>query len=533
MIFILSFAFAFFAYKRLIASLFFFQQERYNNLSFLKFIFHKLQLIDKNLTCLLFLYAILSVAKKNFYIDSIVLSVLFLSFAFLQFNPFSKNNKHSLDWTFKAKFLIIISMLISIAISSCLFYHLKNLSPYCFCSVVVYLLLLIQSLPFLLIFSNLLLQPAQYIIKSYYIRSAKIKLNTFHPTIIAITGSFGKTSTKNILFHILNSVASTITTDRSVNTLLGIAKFIKNNLKKHHKYFIVEVGTSSPGKIQKICNLIKPNFGILTAIGFAHFQNFKNQTELAKEKLSLILSVHKNNGFSIINKLQVNENFIPNIDNLSFLSNTIENQNDFSIANVSQNQNGISFDLIYLNHTYKISAPIFGTHQAYNISMAIIMANKIGVPMNTILATIPSLQQVEHRLEVKKLDNGITIIDDAFNSNVDGFLSALDTLKALSINGRAILITPGMVELGNKHKEQHVKVALKALQVCDIVIAVIPERIKDFVDTFKRNMKPSQNIILVDSFKDAYTWISQNSIKGDVILYENDLPDLFEVKIKI
>ena len=526
-------SFAFFSYKRLLISLLFFQQERYKNINFLKFIFHKLQLIDKNLTCVVFLYSILSIAKKSYVIDASVLSILFILFGIMQLNPFANNNKNKLDMTYKTKIILGLSSLISISFSVFIFYNMYNLENYCLCNVIGYLLLLIQILPFILIISNLIFHPLEMIAKYKYVKDAKKKLNQLNPIVIAITGSFGKTSTKNILFHILSSVVPTLTTERSINTLLGISKVIKKNLKKHHKYFIVEVGTSGPGKIQTICNLIKPKFGILTAIGFAHFENFKNQDALAKEKLSLIHSVEKNNGFSIINKCQVEEKFIPNIKNVSFLSNKIVNDDDFSVINIMQNINGISFDLVYQNNIHKISAPIFGTHQAYNISMAIIMANKIGIPMDTILATLASLKQVEHRLEVKKHSDGITIIDDGFNSNMDGFLSALDTLKALAVDGRAILITPGMVDLGNKHKEQHIQVALKAIDVCDIVIAVVPDRIKDFVDTFKQNMKHNQQIILVDSFKEALMWTSQNTKKGDVILYENDLPDVFETKIKI
>ena len=215
------------------------------------------------------------------------------------------------------------------------------------------------------------------------------------------------------------------------------------------------------------------------------------------------------------------------------IDDKITDEKHYKLSNIKQDLSGISFTLSYSKNDYFITAPIYGLHQANNISLAFIMALKLGIPAETIIATLKTLKQVEHRLEVKKQSNGITIIDDGFNSNVDGFISALDTLKTLSQNGRAILITPGMVDLGKKHKEQHIEVAKHALKTCDIVIAVVPDRIKDFVETFEKSMNKNQQIILVDSFKEALIWTSENTKSGDVILYENDLPDVFETKIKI
>lgn len=527
--------FMFFAYKRSLLSLHFFQQEGYENKNFFKFIFHKLNLIDKYLTVVIFLYTVLSVGYKNYNIDMVVLSVIFTLFALIQFNPMSAKSKKKLVLTLRAKRILYVAILIDFVFAGILFYNLHTLKSYCLCLEVGYLLLLIQAIPFMLIISNILLKPFEILVRHKYVRDAKLRLEEVNPVVIGITGSFGKTSTKNILAHIVSSVAPTLTTARSINTLMGITQVIRADLKKNYKYFIVEVGTSAKGKIKKICSLIKPKFGILTAVGFAHFANFKNQESLAEEKMDLIKSVNANNGVSVINTLQVDKKFIPNMENLIFLSDKDENKNTYKISNIKQNVDGISFTLSFDGIEHKINAPIFGEHQANNISMAIILAIKLGIPMDTIIASLKTLKQVEHRLEVKKQSNGIIIIDDGFNSNVDGFVSALDTLKTLSQSngGRAILITPGMVDLGKKHKEHHLRVANVALSTCDVVIAVVPERIKDFVGAFKKSMNKNQQLILADSFKEALSWTEKNAKKGDVILYENDLPDLFEAKIKI
>ena len=388
-----------------------------------------------------------------------------------------------------------------------------------------YMILFIQSLPFMLVLSNILLSPIEIFVKHHYVAEAKSILNKYKPIVIGITGSFGKTSTKNILNHILSSVASSMTTARSINTLMGITQVIREELKPSYKYFIVEVGTSKKGRIKKICNLVKPQYGILTAIGSAHFESFKSKDAIAREKFDLIKSVINNNGSYIINSALVDEKYIKRFH---------ADRTDFAVSNIDVSSKGISFELKYNRQKYKISAPIFGIHQAQNISLAFIMALKLGIPADTIIASLKTLPQTEHRLEVKQQD-GLTIIDDAFNSNIDGFKSALSTLKILASEkkGRAILITPGMVELGQEHDSQHKEVAKTALDTCDIVIAVVPERIKAFVDKFTAEKSVNQEIILVNTLAEARKWLAANSKHNDVVLYENDLPDVFEAKIKI
>ena len=518
----------FFVYKRTLFYSLFFQQERYSTVSFSKFIFNKFQLIDKKLSLILFFYTIFATGTKIYNLDMIIISLLFLIFAFLTPNPRSGFAKKKLDITKRLKRILEISFIFDVlfllSLSSYI-YKLNAKNIYCFCEVMGYMILFIQSLPFMLIISNIILSPIEMFVKHHYVAEAKAILKKYNPIVIGITGSFGKTSTKNILNHILSSVASSMTTARSINTLMGITQVIREELKPSYKYFIVEVGTSKKGRIRKICNLVKPQYGILTAIGSAHFESFKSKDAIAREKFDLIKSVINNNGSYIINPFLVDEKYIKRFRT---------DKTNFSISDVNVSSNGISFQLKYNKQKYNISAPIFGTHQAQNISLAFIMALKLGIPADTIIASLKTLPQTEHRLEVKTQE-GLTIIDDAFNSNIDGFKSALSTLKILATEkkGRAILITPGMVELGREHDAQHKEVAKVALDTCDIVIAVVPERIKAFVDKFTVEKSTDQEIILVNTLAEARQWLSANSKRNDVVLYENDLPDVFEAKIKI
>lgn len=522
-------SFLFFAYKRTIFYSLFFQQERYSTKSFMKFIFHKYQLIDKKLSIILFFYTIFATGTKIYLLDIIIMSSLFLLFGILTPNPSSGFVKKKIDFTKRLKRILGVSFIYNIFFATLFFfytYKLETKGIYCFCEIMGYMILLIQILPLTLILSNITLFPLELYTKHKYISEAKSKLGKLKPIVIGITGSFGKTSTKNILNHILSSVSTSMTTKRSINTLMGITQVIREELKPAYKYFIVEIGTSNKGRIKKICNLVKPEYGILTAIGSAHFENFKSKDAIAKEKFDLIKSVKSRNGKYIINPSLVDDKYIKKYkaDKLKF------SVNDISISTL-----GISFKLDYDKNIYNISAPIFGIHQAENISLAFIMALNLGIPGDTIIASLRTLPQTEHRLEVKPQPNGTIIIDDAFNSNISGFKSALDTLSILAKEkkGRAILITPGMVELGTEHDIQHKEVAVKALDTCDIVIAVVPERIKSFIDTFKKDKKPSQEIIVVNNLKEAQEWLGLNIKTNDVVLYENDLPDIFETKINI
>ncbi len=518
----------FFVYKRTLFYSLFFQQERYGNYSFIKFIFNKFQLIDKKLSIILFFYTIFATGTKIYKLDMTVISILFLVFAFLTPNPHSNFAKQKLDITKRLKRILEVSFVFDILFLFSILLRIYNLEAknlYCFCEVMGYMILFIQSLPFILILGNIILSPIEIFVKHHYTAEAKSILKKYNPIVIGITGSFGKTSTKNILNHILSSVSTSMTTARSINTLMGITQVIREELKPSYKYFIVEIGTSKKSRIRKICNLVQPQYGILTAVGSAHFENFKSKDAIAKEKFDLIKSVVNNNGSYIINSNLVDEKYIKRFHT---------DKTNFDISDINISSSGISFKLKYNRQKYNISAPIFGVHQAQNISLAFIMALKLGIPADTIIASLKTLPQTEHRLEVKSQD-GLTIIDDAFNSNIDGFKSALSTLKILATEkkGRAILVTPGMVELGREHDIQHKEVAKTALETCDIVIAVVPERIRSFVDKFTVEKSVNQEIILVNSLAEARQWLSANSKKNDVILYENDLPDVFETKIKI
>ncbi|MDR1337720.1 MAG: hypothetical protein LBJ73_01675 [Rickettsiales bacterium] len=467
----------------------------------MKFIFHKAQLVDKRVAPALLITAGVGLLWSHAWI----LSCIILSAgAIIEKNPL-KQSKKKLARTRRWQRIFYGSLLAA----AILFWLMPNLWT---------LPMLVVLLPFLLMISNAFWKPIESVAHDFrYIRKAQKKLCEINPITIGITGSFGKTSVKNIIQHVLSAMESSYATPKSINTVMGVVRVINQELLPSHKYFVVEMGTDRPnGSLGKLCELIKPQYGILTAIGGAHLENYKSLDQLAAEKAKLL----KASGKTIINSAQVAQKYIKEYaaDNADvFYSDTI--------SDIEIKSDGLHFNF----DGHKIFAPVYSTVQAYNIALSFMMLRKIGMPASNIILALRTLPQTSHRSEVLRRGD-ITIIDDGYNSNLDGFLSALNTTKILAneSGGRTIIITPGIVELGAKHAEYHKIIGQRASALMDVVIAVAFDRIKDFTNEIS-----PEKLVTVMTKRDADNWLAKNAQPGDVILYENDLPDFFEEKIRI
>ncbi|GHU00550.1 Mur ligase [Alphaproteobacteria bacterium] len=489
-------SFLIFAARRLLFMLKFLQQNSYGNLAFLRFAAGGARLIDKRLTLCL-LAATLGLPGQTW-----LPPALFLAFAAIERNPLRADaNKKKLALTWRARRIFAVALMLAAG-------ALWRLGP----------LWAVQALPLALVAANLLLWPVEKLGQARYLRAARKRLAEVAPAVIGITGSFGKTSTKNILAHILASSVPAYATERSVNTLMGLTRAIRENLRPHHRYFIAEIGTSHPGEIARICRLVEPRHGILTAIGAAHYGNFNGLDDIAAEKNALTSAVLAASGTMVVNATQVAEKYRR--------EGTVELK-DGDITEVEITPRGISFRL----SGTPVSAPVYGRHQATNIALAWLLARALGVPEANIRAALATLPQTEHRLEVKNGEiAGTTVIDDGFNSNIDGFVSALETLDILgrARGGRRILVSPGMVELGPLHDDHHRRAAEAANRTADIVVSVAPERIRAFTAALN-----GPETVEVPTFKAARAWLADHARPADTILYENDLPDVYEEKIRI
>ena len=535
MIYLYSIFLVFFIYNRSKFLMLFFQQEEYKIFPFFDFTLKKFQLIDKRFTILLF--TLFSICDLNYFLlfTTIILAIFGL---FYEKDPYNKTIfKKPLVLTNRVKRIWFLNLSLS-AIFLIPIISITTLN-----TIFIYSLALVISQPFLLIISNIFLIPLEIMIRRSYRKEAESKLKKLKPFTIGITGSFGKTSLKHIIGHLLRTgFKPTYFTPGSVNTLMGLTRVIREKLLPFHKYFIAELGTGQMGRMKKLCALTQPKIGILTAIGNAHFNFFKTQNNLAKEKFELAKSVLKQkDGFLILNTLHIDKKYIEQYvgnkkDQILLLTRDknsfINYPNKAFLTSTVQTSKGIQTNLHYKGKVYNLNAPIFGIHQAENMALAYLLSLKIGGKTSILNASLKSLPQITHRFE-KKSKNPI-IIDDAFNSNPTGFSKAIETLQIFktSKKSRLILITPGMVELGKDHKKEHFKVGKKAGEIIDIVLLVRADRFEDFEKGFKLTAKNKQ-IIKCATLKEAQIWLRENQKKEDVILYENDLPDTFEPKIYI
>jgi UDP-N-acetylmuramoyl-tripeptide--D-alanyl-D-alanine ligase len=349
---------------------------------------------------------------------------------------------------------------------------------------------------------------------------------------------------KHILGHILQTQAPTLITPGSVNTSMGITRIIRERLTEDHKYFIVEMGAYGVGSIASLCRLTPPDFGIITNIGHAHYERFKSLETVAQAKFELADAViEKGTGKMVIHertlrfpsvravKMDYPESFVvcgepPEVDRHKQKDINYLERGDVHIIEVTQQANGLDIKIGIGDKTYNLNPPIYGLHHGHNVVLAAVMALELGVDINAIQLALHSLPQISHRLEVKPNHaEKYVIIDDSYNSNPLGFRSALDLMVLMATGGRKILITPGMIELGIAHDEAHAQIGSYAGQICDVAIIVRPSRIPTFVKAFKESGK---TLVEVGSFQEASEWLEKNRQENDLVLIENDLPDMYE-----
>ena len=509
-----------FTIRRLMTFLHVFQQEEYNGKRFIPWIIEN-KAFDKKMSAIIFLAFILS-----FFINSSITTLLlfigFLCVAYFEKNPV-KQAKKKLVLTDRAKRILGIALIISLVTS---------LIPSMVSQPLIWLVY-VQLLPLALVASTILLKPKDKKVNASFRQEAVEKLEKLNPFIIGITGSFGKTSVKHILGHILENHAGTLITPGSVNTEMGITRIIRERLTAQHKYFIVEMGAYGIGSIRRLCNLTPPKLSIISAIGKAHLERFKNLEGTAKAKYEIAEAAIENGGSVVIHTGVLERKYAQEFTN-KHAEHFIHcgKNGEFRAENVQQTLEGLCFDLKVNEDSYPVLAPIYGQHHIDNMLLSIATAHKIGMSIEDIIFCLKTVPQITHRLEVKRQPN-YTIIDDAFNSNPNGFSAALDVLDSITpAGGKRILVTPGMVELGDDHESEHLRLGKKAAQTTDITIVVCPERIPSFIDGFNKEGSGA-TLIEMATFKEAEKWIAENAQKQDVILLENDLPDLYEDKLVI
>ncbi len=373
--------------------------------------------------------------------------------------------------------------------------------------------------------------PIEKGVYTYYKTKAQNKLKSMtNLKIIGITGSYGKTSSKNILSAILNIKYNALPTPRNLNTYNGLIMTVNNHLDKFTDIFIAEMGAYVKGEIAGLCKLIKPKYGILTTIGTAHLESFGSEENITTGKFELIESL-PSDGFAILNgddPKQVNYKLKNKVKTIWI---GIDNHDvDVYAKNIKCSRKGTSFDVVFKGDkkSYHFETKLLGNHNVYNILDGIACGKEFGISIEDLIEAVKGVSPVEHRLELKKLGNFYQI-DDAYNSNPIGAQRACQVLKMMP--GTKIVVTPGMIELGDKEIEYNKEFGKQIADVADYVILIGENQTKPIKEGLLDKGFDKDQIIIFNDVREAYPFISNLATKEEVYaLFENDLPDTYNEK---
>ena len=382
--------------------------------------------------------------------------------------------------------------------------------------------------PFVIWLANIINKPIEKIVFEHYKHLAKTKLKQMkNLKRIGITGSYGKTSTKNALNDILNVKYNSFATEKSFNTMNGLMISINNKLDKFSDVFIAEMGAFRRGEIKEKCNFIRPQYGILTTIGTAHLESFGDIKNTQKAKFELIDSLPEN-GIAVLNmddEYQTSYQ-IKSKCKVVWVS-TKNNKADVYAYDIKLSNKGTTFKCKFKGNDEinVFETKLLGEANVYNILESIAMAYSLGMNITEISTGVRRIQTVEHRLELREFSDNITIIDDAYNSNPVGSKMALDVLDMM--DGKKIIITPGMIELGEKQYEYNKEFGRQMAKVCDEVILIGVEQTRPIFEGLKEAKYNEKKIHILNDVKDSFKLMQKISDDNTYVLIENDLPDIF------
>lgn len=426
-------------------------------------------------------------------------------------------------WRILATMLVLAAIPIAAVILICIFggYPLDR-------AAVTALIIFCFSQVFALAANSLLKPVEAHINRKYYLDAERILKSMPDLKIIGITGSYGKTSTKHYLNRILSEKYDVMMTPGSFNTTMGVIRTVREYLKPYNEVFIVEMGAKQPNDIKEICDLVLPSVGIVTAVGEQHLESFKTIENVQRTKFELIDSLPAD-GLAVVND---DFPYVANrpVDNVECVRYAVSSTGAaaYTAEDIAYTPQGTSFTVLTpAGERIPFTTHLVGECNVSNLLAAIIVALRMDVPVDKIRYAVDNIEQVEHRLNMKRTPGGITIIDDAFNSNPTGSKMALDVLKMMT-GGRRIIVTPGMIELGDRQAELNGKFGEAIADSADIAI-IVGEYNREAIVAGIESVEPrSAKIYKVASFAESQQLLSTMLKPGDTILYENDLPDTFK-----
>lgn len=376
--------------------------------------------------------------------------------------------------------------------------------------------------PLMIMLSALIAQPVEKRINDQFLNDAKRRLDAMGGLIrIGITGSYGKTSTKFLLRDILSVKYRVLATPSSFNTPMGVTRVIREQLMPSHQVFIAEMGARHVGDIAELVDLVHPTVGLLTSVGPQHLDTFGSIERVRDTKYELIeglpqdgTAIFARDGAlceELYARCPLEAKYMPG----DLLAASDEETGPW----------GTRFTLtdVKTGESRKVSTRLLGEHSIANLMLCCTAAKTLGMTLSEIAEGVSRCQPVEHRLQLISGGGGVTIIDDAFNANPVGAKAALRVLERFP--GRRIIVTPGMVELGGEEAAFNASFGEQMAGCVDIAILVGKRHTAPIAEGLRKKGFPEENIHVVSSLNESTQVLHAMMKSGDVVLYENDLPD--------
>jgi UDP-N-acetylmuramoyl-tripeptide--D-alanyl-D-alanine ligase len=391
--------------------------------------------------------------------------------------------------------------------------------------------------PLALIVANILLMPVEGALRGRFVAQARRVLAEIDPVVIGITGSYGKTSTKTYLTHILNGRYKAYATPKSYNTMMGVCIAINNDLANDYsvEYFVCEMGAYIPGEIARICDLTHPKISLVVEVGPQHLERFGSLENIAIAKYEIIKALPPD-GLGVFNW---DNPYVREMYERGYPANRIavsreadpaaEGDTPRLIASeVSESLNALRFRVTdkATDETALFNVPLLGLHNVTNILMSTAVALHEGMTLAEVARRASTLQPAESRLTRQVDARGITILNDAYSANP---VSVGHALRVLSMHtgGRRLLITPGMVELGELMEQENKRLGEIAAQHATDIILIGEKQTAPIAAGLRDADYPAEQVQVMQSVRDAIAWYERNLGAGDTVLFLNDLPDTY------
>jgi UDP-N-acetylmuramoyl-tripeptide--D-alanyl-D-alanine ligase len=364
-------------------------------------------------------------------------------------------------------------------------------------------------IPAMIDLALLALGPIERVLGNRWVDHAASRLETSGAKVVAITGSYGKTTTKQYVAHLLSGSFRVVASPASFNNRMGLARAINENLVPGTEVFVAEMGTYGPGEIAELTGWIPPDVAAMVAIGPVHLERFRTEERIVSAKSE------------ILDRARVG---VISMDHPLLARLAEERGRSMEVITVSGV--GAPARVSVVDGVIRVDGVVVGEAPqdvfAINLAVAIGIGLALGVEAADLTARISSLPHPEHRQTVSTSQRGFTVIDDTFNSNPAGARAALDLLERSGNGGRTVVVTPGMVELGPRQHEANAGFAAdSSTRVDDLVIVGRTNR----GALLEGSGKGRASVTVVSSREEAVDWVREHLGPGDVVLYENDLPD--------